>query len=38
MVLIRGFIDVDKFVGGFDEFLMKWWGVDEFVFDFYFKM
>lgn len=37
MVPTRGPIDVDKLVGGFEDFLMKWRGVDEFAFDFYFK-
>ena len=33
----RGPLDVDKLVGGFDEFLKKWQSADEFAFDFYFK-
>ncbi|XP_073390265.1 helicase and polymerase-containing protein TEBICHI isoform X3 [Physcomitrium patens] len=33
----RGPRDVDKLVGGFDEFLRRWQGVDEFAFDFYFR-
>jgi len=37
MVPTRGPIDVDKLAGGFDEFLTKWRGVDEFAFDFHFK-
>jgi DNA polymerase theta len=37
MLPTRGPLDVDKLAGGFDEFLTKWQGVDEFTFDFYFK-
>lgn len=37
IVPTRGPIDVDKLVGGFEEFLMRWRGVDEFAFDFHFE-
>lgn len=37
MVPTMGPLDVDKLVGGFDEFLTRWQGVDEFAFDFNFK-
>ncbi|KAG0620039.1 hypothetical protein M758_4G184200 [Ceratodon purpureus] len=37
MLPTRGPLDVDKLVGGFDEFVTKWQGVDEFAFDVHFK-